>query len=570
MPAKPIPYGVADYRKIIEEGRAYVDKTMYIRSLEDADDYILFLRPRRFGKSLFASMLGYYYDIAEKDNFDLLFSETDIGRNPTTRKNAYYILKFDFSDVETDTDTILLESFTNKVYYAIRDFQRTYKLELSLKMERPAAQLTAFFTEFQEQCAGKIYVIIDEYDNFANELLSSNFESYKEVITGNGFVRKWYAGLKLAAKTGVVDRIFITGVSPITVDSLTSGFNIATNLSMDRDFNKMMGFTKKEVKQLIEETIPQEELPSDLMNTLTEYYNGYCFCKSGKERVFNSDMVLYYLNHYQRKCEPPDTLLDYNAVSDYGKLERLITFENPIQNRTILKNIVSDGLVIARLSEKFSLVRKFDEEYFKSLLFYLGLLTIKENKPEYIELQIPNAAMTGLYLKFLMDIIAKETNYAPAFEQIARALDQLTFEHKIDKLTELVEGYLVSISNRDNMDYSEKKAKQAMMLYAGISNLYIVKSEYEAQKRYVDFTLRPLQNRPELNTQVFELKYLKKKEVPDPISEAGQKKIDAKVTEVEEQIRNYISAKEFLKEKTTAWVVIFVGEKCVRRVNVPL
>jgi hypothetical protein len=148
MPVKPIPYGVADYKKIIEEGRAYVDKTMYIRSLEDADDYILFLRPRRFGKTLFASTLGYYYDIAQKDKFALLFSGTEIGRNPTTRKNAYYILKFNFSGVETNLDTILLESFTNKVHDALLTFCDAYQLDLTLKRDRPAAQLSTFFCFF--------------------------------------------------------------------------------------------------------------------------------------------------------------------------------------------------------------------------------------------------------------------------------------------------------------------------------------------------------------------------------------------------------------------------------------
>ena len=569
MPVKPIPYGVADYKKIIEEGRAYVDKTMYIRSLEDAGDYTLFLRPRRFGKSLFASTLGYYYDIAQKDTFETLFSGTEIGRNPTRRKNAYYILKFNFSGIEANPDAILLESFTNKVHDALRNFRRIYQMDLTLRRDRPAAQLSTFFTEFQEQCDGKVYVIIDEYDNFANELLSSNVESYKKVISRDGFVRKFYEVLKEAAET-VVDRIFITGVSPITLDSLTSGFNIATNLSMRGGFNEMMGFTKTEVEQLIEETIPPEELPSDLMATLTEYYNGYCFSEDGKKRVFNSDMVLYYLKYYQQEHKPPRTLLDYNAVSDYGKLEKLITFENPIQNREILKKVVTDGHIIAKLIEKFSIDLKFGEEHFKSLLFYLGLLTIKERKPGYVELQIPNAVMIGLYLEFLMGIIAKETNYAPAFEQIALALNQLAYDNSCEKLTELVEGYLTSISNRDNMNFSEKEVKQAMMIYAGMSDLYVVKSEYEVQKKYIDFALLPLENTPELNTQVFELKYLKKKDVPDPASVAGQRKIAEKVAEAEQQIRNYISAKEFLKEKTTAWAVIFAGEKCVERVNVSL
>jgi len=178
--------------------------------------------------------------------------------------------------------------------------------------------------------------------------------------------------------------------------------------------------------------------------------------------------------------------------------------------------------------------------------------------------------MNGLYLEFLMDIISKEANYTPAFEQIALALNQLAYDNSCEKLTELIEGYLSSISNRDDMNFSEKEVKQAMMIYAGMSDLYIVKSEYEVQKKYIDFALLPLKNMPELNTQLFELKYLKKKEVPDPTSKAGQKKIAEKLAEAERQIRSYISAREFVREKTTAWVVIFVGEKCVRRVNVPV
>jgi hypothetical protein len=221
MSVKPIPYGVSDYKKIIEEGRAYVDKTMYIRFLEDAEDYILFLRPRRFGKSLFASMLGYYYDIAQKDNFDLLFSNTDIGKNPTTRKNSYYVLKFNFSGISTDSDEILLDDFTQRVRVTLLAFCERYHLDITLEMKSPHAQLFQFFTQFQVKYNGKIYVIIDEYDHFANQLLSSNYEAFKTAITRGGFVRAWYEVLKEVAGT-IVERIFITGVSPISLDIHTS------------------------------------------------------------------------------------------------------------------------------------------------------------------------------------------------------------------------------------------------------------------------------------------------------------------------------------------------------------
>jgi hypothetical protein len=168
MSAKPIPYGISNYKTIIRKGYAYVDKTMYIHSLEAAGVHNLFLRPRRFGKSLFTSILGCYYDIAEKDNFDLLFSNTSIGQNPTEEKNAYYVLKFDFSGIRTDSDEILLKDFSQKVYSGIRGFRRAYQLDITLEMDSPQAQLITFFDDFQDQCDGKIYVIIDEYDHFAN------------------------------------------------------------------------------------------------------------------------------------------------------------------------------------------------------------------------------------------------------------------------------------------------------------------------------------------------------------------------------------------------------------------
>ena len=558
MSVKPIPHGISNYRTIIEDGYAYVDKTMYIRSLEQADVYILFLRPRRFGKSLFTTMLGYYYDIAQKDNFDLLFSSTDIGRNPSPEKNAYYVLQFDFSGISTDSDEILLDDFTQRVRATLLAFCERYHLDITLEMKSPHAQLFQFFTQFQVKCDGKIYVIIDEYDHFANELLGSNPETFKGVVTENGFLRTWYEVLKLASKT-VVKRIFITGVSPITLDSLTSGFNIATNLSMRGRFNGMMGFTRSEVEQLIQETI-SEELPSDLMDTLTDYYNGYCFSKSGKEQVFNSDMVLYYLNHYRQEHEPPDTLLSRSAVSDYGKLESLITFQANEDNFEILKEIVFEGYTVAELTESFTIGQEFTSEHLKSLLFYLGLLTIKETDLGAARLQIPNLVMNGLYFKFLLKIITREADYIPNTKHITNAMVKLARENSCDKFIAVVEDLLHSISNRDSQRFSEAQIKIAMAAYAGISQLYLVKSEYEVEKQYVDLVFFPQDKRAGLDTLLFEIKYIKKEDVPDPNSESGKKIIAGKLAEAEKQLQKYSSAKEF--RKTTCWALVFVGDKC--------
>jgi len=259
MSVKPIPYGIADYSTIVREGYANTDKTMYIRSLEQVGVYNLFLRPRRFGKSLFTSMLGYYYDINEKDNFDILFSNTDIGRNPTKKKNSYYILKFNFSGIRTDSYEVMLESFTRNIHSSLFAFCSAYHLDIPLEMNSPETQLLYLFTQFQRIRDGKIYVIIDEYDDFANQLLSFDPSLFAATVSGDGFIRTWYEVLKRGAGT-IVDRIFITGISPIMLNSLTSGFNISQNLSMDCEFNEMIGFTKDEVKQLIQESLARKIL----------------------------------------------------------------------------------------------------------------------------------------------------------------------------------------------------------------------------------------------------------------------------------------------------------------------
>ena len=561
MSTKPIPYGLDDYNLLIKDGCAYVDKTMYIHSLEQAGYCNTFLRPRRFGKSLFASTLGYYYDIAEKDNFDLLFSNTYIGQNPTKRKNAYFILKFNFSGIRTDSDKIMLEDFTQKVHYGIRSFQRAYHLDIPLEVSSPQVQLLDLFAEFQEKCDGKIYVIIDEYDKFANELLSSNYDAFKNAITRNGFVRVWYEVLKEVAGT-IVERIFITGVSPISLDSLTSGFSISQNLSMDSDFNEMMGFTRSEVEQLIEETTC-EERPKDLMDTLVEYYNGYCFSKNGRKRVFNSDMVLYYLKHYQRKHEPPERLLDQNAVSDYGKLKGLILFETPQDNVKTLEEIVLTGYTVAEGLDDFVIGQEFEEGHFKVLLFYLGLLTIKETGTDGVRLQIPNEVIKGLYLKFIKNIITGEMKHALKTDQIKEAMRQLGYENSCEKLITLTEDLLHALSNRDSIGFDGKHVKIVMFTYAKMSELYTLKSEYEVDKKYADLVFLPQDDKPELAIHMFEFKYIKK-------SDESEETIAAALAEAKKQLREYSSAEEFLSKNIMCWAIVFVGEKCVKRMNVPL
>ena len=249
---KKLPYGISNYEEIVEDGYYYVDKTMYIEKLENlAEKRILFLRPRKFGKTLFTSTLENYYDFKKVDKFEKLYGETYIGKNPTKLKNSYHILKFNFSGIDTTNEETTIKGFKNEVASSIKLFVQKYGLDFYINIDDEAENiLDNLIKAFSIQKAGeKIYVIIDEYDHFANELLGFNTNQFKSLVSKNGKVRKWYEILKKGTES-VVDRIFITGVAPITLDSLTSGFNISSDKTQDREFNEMMGFTEKELSKI--------------------------------------------------------------------------------------------------------------------------------------------------------------------------------------------------------------------------------------------------------------------------------------------------------------------------------
>ncbi len=247
-----LPYGISNFARLIEDGYAYVDKTGYIEQLENEPaPYIFFLRPRRFGKSLFVSMLSYYYGLEHQERFDALFSKFYIGTNPTSRANTYAVLKFEFSRIDTSTPEHTQKIFLQNVLAGVSDFEQRYDRTRQdyTDYDNTADLLKAFFVTHREK---KIYLLIDEYDHFANEILSFHFEHFSEIISRNGFVRKFYEAIKAATCDGIVDRLFVTGVTPITLDSLTSGFNIAQNFSTRKATNEMMGFTEQEVVDLME------------------------------------------------------------------------------------------------------------------------------------------------------------------------------------------------------------------------------------------------------------------------------------------------------------------------------
>ncbi|NUU97600.1 AAA family ATPase, partial [Marinitoga sp. 1138] len=311
---KKIPYGKQNFEVIRKQNYYYVDRTEYIEKLEKLDEtYIVFLRPRKFGKTLFLDTLGKYYDINYKNKFEELFGDLYIGENPTPLKNEYYILYMDFSGIQTENKDILIKSFKNNVIVYLENFNSRYNLKIKIEKEfsEPADIIRAFLNNAIEVLDKPIYLLIDEYDHFANELLSFNLDLFRNSVTKHGFVRKFYEEIKKGTKT-IIERIFMTGVSPIMLDSLTSGFNITKNKTTDINFNKMLGFTKEEVIQLLE----YYEIYSDkLLKEMEENYNGYRFNIEAKEKLYNPDMVFYFITEYQSQQKPPQKIIDDNILS---------------------------------------------------------------------------------------------------------------------------------------------------------------------------------------------------------------------------------------------------------------
>lgn len=558
-----IPYGISNYRTIALEGYAYVDKTRFIRVLEEyPSPYQIFLRPRRFGKSLFVSLLNNYYDIAEKENFNSLFLSTLIGSEPTPKCGAYYLLNFDFSGIISSSQLELERSFANNTRFSLQNFIERYNLSFTLGEGTSAAdQLAEFFSIVSTRINGPIFVIIDEYDHFANELLSFRIDLFQGTISRDGFIRKWYEVLKRATKT-IVDRIFVTGVSPVTLDSLTSGFNIADDLTRSPLFNEMVGFTEEELVHLVHATIsPSASIPH--MNRLLKvYYNGYLFSENGRERLYNSDMVLFYLKQIQTMNEAPKKLLDTNVSSDYGKLRNTFRLKNPDQNYEVIKDIISGNIITSHLTDQFSMDLPFTKDDFKSLLFYLGLLSIRESLPGAVSLQIPNYVIRGLYYDFFMDLIAKEAPFQVEPDRIREAIYQIAYGGNCDKLITLIEELLHAFSNCDFIGFDEKYIKIAIFAYANMSSLYLVKSEYEVSEGYIDLALLKRDPWHPDYYALFELKYLKK-------SMSSEEEIERMTIDGTLQMKRYISSPELSTiPNLKKWVLVFSGDKCVRNEEV--
>ena len=504
-------------------------------------------------------MLWHYYGLEFTEQFAQLFGNYYIGEHPTPEANSYAVLYLEFSRIDTTTRESTFEGFLSNVRWAVKDFLNRYtQLKLSeqksiLSCSSPSEVLKALFETVDKQ--QPIYVIIDEYDHFANEIMAFNFDHFSEFVSRNGFVRKFYEAIKEATGRGIVNRFFATGVTPITLDSLTSGFNIAAYLTTHFYFHEMMGFTESEVGTLLKKTAPQlsKEEHQWVLDDLKKWYNGYLFAPDAESRLYNPDMVLYFLKEFAYKNTYPRTLIDLNIASDYGKIRRLFRLGSSEHYQVVLEGLIETGHVEALLTQQFSFEKQFDQDDFISLLFYMGLVTIHQTRLSRLKFSFPNYVIKELYLEFFIKSLREQFQLDFEINDVRDKLEQLALDNNIKPFVSLTEKALKNLSNRDFISFNEKYIKALFVGFASLSNLYFIKSEPELEQKYPDILFLYRQPYAPNYQFLLELKYLHKKQ---------RTRLNEKRKEAINQIKRYKQFPEIQQlENLKSWAIVFVGEK---------
>lgn len=554
-----IPYGESNFKKVMTQGYTYVDKTDYIAKLEAAGSYHILLRPRRFGKSLFLSTLEYYYDIGYQADFDTLFSTLYIGKHPTPLKSSYSVLFMEFSGIATEQGfEQLYEDFNREIANSLQKFLSRYGYpESTLSgVEREPSPQSKMKYFFRVTAGQKILLLIDEYDHFANTILSQDLKLFHSIVGKGGFVRSFYETIKTATQRGIVDRLFITGVTPLMLDSLTSGFNIGENISFTKGFNEVMGFTKSEVAGLLQPLTETCQLDTDkLMADVTRWYNGYRFHANARETVYNANMVLYFLKNFDREeCAYPKRMLDDNIASDYGKLMGLFKIGNPDENYAVLDELINTGEVVAQQQRKFDFDKGFDRDDFISLLAYMGFTSLRGENLFGEVFAIPNHVMQELYFQYFKVELEQRNQVSIPNRALEEAVAALALHNNIQPLVAEMTRALQLLSNRDAIGMDEKHLKVLLLTLLYQSSVYFIQSEREINRKYPDILLLERSPYKVDHQHLIELKYSKKGD--------GEKGWEAKRQEGITQVSGYLKLTGInTLMKLSAWLVLTDGER---------
>jgi hypothetical protein len=577
-------YGEADFAKIRRQRCFYVDKTQFLPQFESnlyGAGKLFFLRPRRFGKSSLLSMMAHYYDISLADQFDELFRGLWVHEHPTPEKSKYMVMHLNFSQVTTDRgEAGLRTSFAKIVATAVRSLGTRYGNRIAPLMplcaklgddDEPADILTELIGILGDT-DDALYVMIDEYDTFANALLSAEKKDiYSKMTDKIGFVRAFYRTLKAGGETGAIGRVFITGGTPILLDDLMTGFNVVTNISNREHYNTLAGFTKADVERAIDELLrDQPELQSipavgdreQLIATLEAYYDGYRFSPDATERVFNSTMVIYFLRELAMSGKYPKQMLDANARTDYDKLHALWASAGPgaHERRTIIETLLAERKVWSPLIDRFGTRGDPSDAQFVSLMYYTGMLTLAPEPPSIDEFlfEPPNRVMRDLgfdhYTRLMKDL--EQIDFRD--RSFLGTLKTMGTTGNIDAFVEVFRKECLGVlSNRDAMNYNEQSMKMLFIGALTATNVFFVFSEKEFANGYGDLFLVP---NPTLRNGkfawLFELKYLP--------TDATDKQLADKFNDAEAQLKKYLSDEKFVGAlakglELKAGTMVFIG-----------
>ena len=515
---KGLPYGIAGFEDLRRQGFYYADKTMYIPSMEEAGNFLFLIRPRRFGKSVFLSMLRCYYDVAMQERFDSLFEDLWIKDHPTPLRGQYQVMYFDFSQVLSGKGQ-LVEEFDKYCSERLISFAQTYATyydkdfveEVKHKAPDSADQLR-YICNRAKMKGHQLYLIIDEYDNFTNNVLNEQGQAVYHALThATGFYRDVFKIYKANFQ-----RILMMGVSPVTLDDLTSGFNISRNISTDPRFNMMLGFSETEVRQMIDYYQKAGKIKAetdDLVEEMRPWYDNYCFaraCYGVDPPMFNCDMVVYYVKNYLDFGTAPEQMLDVNTRTDYKKLRRLLQLDGMTEReRGLIRRIAAEGSILSNVNTSFPAERIFDRENFISLLYYYGMLTITGVNLGRLVLGIPNNNVRQQYYEYLL------ADYHPSTRidtlDLEDAFDVMATQGDCRQALELItDGYHELSSVRSGME-GERNLQGFLMAYLNLTPLYLTAPEVELNHGYCDIFLMPdLVRYPAIrHSYILELKVLK-------------------------------------------------------------
>ena len=551
-----LPYNKANYKELVDKNYLYVDKTKYIEMLEDDLDITdgLFLRPRRFGKSLFLSTLYYYYDINQKSEFNHLFKGTYIGNNPTKEVNSFYILRFNFSVIDASNKTKLLDNFNVHVRDMIVDFKAKYNLDISFEItDSPGGTLSSFLTALKNITGKKLIILIDEYDHFTNDILNDK-DFFNDITGADGFVRSFYTTMKANREDGCLAKVILTGVSAILLDSLTSGANNITNYSMHHRFNELFGFTEAEIVNMMKKldesnvlAIPNKDV---ILNDLEYKYNGYLFSKLGVgNRVFNSNLVNWYLSEYIENGRPPRTTKGTNILSDDKKIVAMLDLYHNVENRErIITQIITTGEIEASYIDSFELGKQLDEEQFKHLLYYLGVLTIGSATDDgNFILKVPNKVTEDIFYDTLKRYLKRQYQLDNISDKTRNAVKNFIDTRDLTELNKVLESEFSNIPKEGFSGFNENTLQVAYYLAFNEYKDIEVKLEETINGGRADLIIRH-----DNSKAIMEFKYLSN-------SKYNEAEFETKKLEGIKQLNQYVDGYD---GKVDGYLVFFVGSEC--------